>query len=287
MAETTAAYEKGKLYDLPITELKPDPNQPRKSMDPEALEELTASVRTYGIIQPILFRVDGGTPSGQVAGESPEGIAEAGTPYGGPGTLCIVAGERRFAAARQCGLATVPGVCVEGNSAEIALVENLLRQDLTAVEEAEALQRLKEEQKYTDEQLSDVIGKSKATISESLSLNKLPQTIRDACRQDPTVPKNVLVEIARKKQVRGMQTAYEKYQEKAKKAVEGRTKQEKGPETAADVAAWLGKAVAKLRDLDTTAWTEEEKAPFNQTLTDLQAAIQELLNPPAPNKDLA
>ncbi len=273
MAETTAAYEKGKLYDLPITELKPDPNQPRKSMDPEALEELTASVRTYGIIQPILFRVAPATA--QSSALSTQNL------------IFIVAGERRFAAARQVGLATVPGVCVEGNSAEIALVENLLRQDLTAVEEAEALQRLKEEQKYTDEQLSDVIGKARTTISDIMLINRLPVEIRDECRGDRKIAKSVLIEIARKKQVRGMQTAYEKYQEKAKKAAEGRTKQEKGPETAADVAAWLGKAVAKLRDLDTTAWTEEEKAPFNQTLTDLQAAIQELLNPPAPNKDLA
>ncbi len=75
-------------------------------------------------------------------------------------------------------------------------MENLLRQDLNPVEEAEALQRLMDAHAYQQDQLVEIIGKSKATISESLSLNRLPQAIRDECRQDPTVPKNVLVEIA-------------------------------------------------------------------------------------------
>ena len=104
---TTAKYEKGKLYELSIIDLKPDPNQPRKSMDPQALEELTASITRVGIIQPLLFRVDADSSN-----------------------LIIVAGERRFKAAQLAGLTTIPGICVEGNPSEIALVENLLRQDL-------------------------------------------------------------------------------------------------------------------------------------------------------------
>lgn len=136
MADTTAKYEKGKLYDLPINDLKPDPNQPRKSIDPQGQEEMNASVKTYGIIQPILFR--------QGVMVSLSNQDQSNQPV-----LFIVAGERRFKAAQQGGLATVPGICVEGNASEIALVENLLRQDLTAIEEAEALQRLKEEQQYT------------------------------------------------------------------------------------------------------------------------------------------
>ena len=254
----TVAYKKGKLYDLPIIDLKPDPNQPRKSMDPQALEELTASVKRVGIIQPLLFRVD------------------AESPY-----LILVAGERRFKAAQLAGLTTIPGICVEGNPSEIALVENLLRQDLTAIEEAEALQRLKEQQQYTDEQLSGAIGKARTTISDIMLINRLPPEIRDECRGDRKISKNVLIEIARKKQVRGMQTAYEKYKEKVKKAAEGRTKQIKEPETAADATAWLSKAVNRLNGLDASAWTEDEKNTFNETLLNLQETIQALLNPPA------
>lgn len=265
MPDTTATYEKGKLYDVPINDLRPDPNQPRKFIDPQGQEEMNASVRTYGIIQPILFR------QGLMASPS---IQEPPEP-----ALFIVAGERRFLAAREVGLATVPGICVEGNCAEIALVENLLRQDLTAVEEAEALQRLKEEQKYTDEQLSGVIGKARTTISDIILINRLPSEIRDACRGDRKVSKNILIEIARKKQIRGMQTAYEKYQEKVLKAAAGRTKHEKAPETAADVMTWLSKAVWKLQNLDTSTWTEEENGTFKQTLMDLQEAAQQILNP--------
>ena len=265
----TVTYKKGKLYDLPIIDLKPDPNQPRKSMDPQALEELTASVKRVGIIQPLLFRVDAATA--QSSALSTQNL------------LLVVAGERRFKAAQLAGLATVPGICVEGNPSEIALVENLLRQDLTSVEEAEALQRLKEEQQYTDEQLSGVIGKARTTLSDIMLINRLPLEIRDECRGDQKISKSALIEIARKKQVRGMQTAYEKYREKLKKAAEGRTKRSKAPETAADAMTWLSKAVNKLNTVDASAWTEEEKNTFNQTLLNLQEAIQALLNPSAPS----
>jgi hypothetical protein len=79
--------------------------------------------------------------------------------------------------------------------------------------------------------------------------------------------------------VPGIQTAYEKYKKKAKKAAEGRTKQEKEPETAADVMKWLIKAVNKLQGLDTSAWTEDEKGAFNQTPMDLHETIRSILNP--------
>ncbi|MDO8722028.1 MAG: ParB/RepB/Spo0J family partition protein [Syntrophales bacterium] len=144
-----------------------------------------------------------------------------------PDSLFIVAGERRYKAAQQAGLLVLPGICVEGNPAEIALVENMLRQDLTPVEEAEGLQALMTEQKYTQEQLGSIIGKAQNTLSELLSLNKLPQEVRDDCRGDRTISKNALVTIARKKQARGMTTAYIAYKAKQQK---GKTiRQKKDP----------------------------------------------------------
>jgi ParB family chromosome partitioning protein len=249
-------YEKGNLYQIPITDFKPDPDQPRKVIDPDALAELTASIAKFGVIQPLLFRV------------------EAGNPY-----LIIVAGERRYAAAQKAGLFVLPAICVTGDYAEIALIENLQRQDLTAVEEAEALLRLKDEQKYTDEQLAGVIGKARTTLTEMLSLNRLPLAIRNECRGDRKITKSVLIEIARKKQERGMQTAYDNYREKLRKAAEGRTTRVKVPETAADVMEWLGKAIVHLGAVDDSAWSEEEKVAFNQTLLEFEEAIQTRLNP--------
>ena len=133
----TTSYEKGKLYQIPITDLVPDPDQPRKVIDPEALTELVTSIEKFGIIQPILFRH-------------------------AQDRLYIVAGERRYQAARQIGITTLPAIYIEGNYAEISLIENLQRQDLTCVEEAEALERLMKEQNLTQEQLGGIVGKARS-----------------------------------------------------------------------------------------------------------------------------
>ncbi|MDP2268177.1 MAG: hypothetical protein Q8K46_03315, partial [Deltaproteobacteria bacterium] len=136
-----------------------------------------------------------------------------------------------------------------------ALVENLLRQDLTSIEEAEALQRLKDEHKYTDEQLSGVIGKARTTISDIMLINRLPLEIRDECRGDQKIGKSVLIEIARKKQERAMTTAYNAY--KAKQQKKG-TKlgdmmksrppiSRKTVETPGVIIDWVTKTIAKLQ----------------------------------------
>ena len=263
----TTQYEKGKLYDLPLTDLNPDPNQPRKSMDPEALGELVASVKTHGIIQPLLFRT-----GGQISNLSPQG------------TLTIVAGERRYKAAQQAGLTTVPAICVEGNPSEIALVENMLRQDLTPVEEAEGLQSLMTEQNYTQEQLGGIIGKAQNTLSEILSLNKLPQDVRDDCRGDRTISKNALITIAKKKQARSMTSAYIAHKAKQQKkgtdfkSVPPRSKKDPNePDAVFDI---LNKTIAKIQSIDTSTWTNDNKTNFQTSLTNLKTEIDNYLNTP-------
>jgi len=221
MMLATPQYEKGNLYQVPITDLRPDPDQPRKVIDPVALEDLKASIHELGILTPLLFRVD--------AGHDPIS-SEIGIVSQVPtGWLIIVAGERRYEAAKALGMTAVPGICVEGNFAEIALVENLQRQDLTAVEEAEALQRLMTQESYTQEQLGSIVGKARTTVGDILTLNKLPQQIRDACRGDHQITRSVLIEIARRKQERGMLSAWAAYQASLEK---GKTpRQQKDPTT--------------------------------------------------------
>ena len=228
LTTSTPTYEKGQLYQISIVDFQPDPNQPRKSMDPQALAELADSIKS-------------------------------------------VAGERRWAAAQQAGLTVLPAICVEGNTAEIALVENLQRQDLTPVEEAEALGRLQEEQKYTQEQLGGIIGKAQNTLSETLSLNRLPLTIRNECRTDRTIGKKVLIAIAKKKQERGMMTAYNDY--KAKLDKQKAARQKKDPNDPLTLFDLLDKAIAKLQSIDPTAWTEEDKATFQTSLANLKIEI--------------
>ncbi|MCK9391482.1 MAG: ParB/RepB/Spo0J family partition protein [Syntrophales bacterium] len=252
---STPTYEKGKLYYIPIIDFRLDPNQPRKVFDEAALTELTDSIKKHGILQPLLF----------LPGEQ--------------GHLTVVSGERRLAAAKNAGILTIPAMMVDGNPAEIALVENLIRQDLTAVEEAEALQRLMNEQNYNQEQLAGVINKARTTLNEVLSLNRLPLAIRDECRGDRSVSRRTLVEIARRKQERGMLSAWEKYKETVKKQQEGRRKVEKIPPTPPELKKWFDKTRGKLTDADAVDWSNDDRTAVNESLTALREAIDVFLNP--------
>lgn len=281
-------YEKGKLYDINLTDLQADPNQPRKVIDPQALEELTASVTRHGVLVPILFRVgteiEGHDPT-TARPEPVEGQPADTAPQGN--SLYVVAGERRCAAARNAGLTQIPALLVEGKDSEIALVENLLRQYLTPVEEAEALQRLKEEQQYTDEQLGTMIGKARTTINESLSLNKLPQEIRDDCRGDRNLTKTALVEVARKKQARSMTKAYNTL--KAKQEQGRKPREKKDPNQPQALFDMMDKTMTKIRSVDTSVWTDEDKANFQTALTSLKTGIDnyQAAPPSQPSKNLA
>ncbi|EGQ8448163.1 ParB/RepB/Spo0J family partition protein [Vibrio alginolyticus] len=147
----------GELTDLAIGQLQPGVYQPRKDMAPEALEELAASIQSQGIIQPIVVRQ---VESGQFE---------------------IIAGERRWRAARQAGLKRVPCLVkkVEDRAAiAMALIENIQREDLNVIEEAQALERLQDEFTLTHQQVADVIGKSRTTVSNLLRLNQLEADVK-------------------------------------------------------------------------------------------------------------
>lgn len=138
---------------LPVAQLSPSPLQPRKHFDEEALEELAASIREKGVLQPLLVR-----PRGD-------------------GHYEIVAGERRWRAAQAAGLHEVPVIIREltdGQVLEAALIENIQRTDLNPVEEARAFKALIETFSHTQEQLSKVVGKSRSHIANSLRLLGLP-----------------------------------------------------------------------------------------------------------------
>lgn len=252
--QTSVIYEKGKLYELSPNDLQPDPAQPRKVIDAVGLEDITASVAKLGVLQPILFRLD----------------AE--------GSQIIVAGERRVTAARAAGLATVPSVYIaDANYAEVALVENLLRQDLTAVEEAEALQRLMTEQSYTQEQLGVIVGKARTTVGDILTLNKLPQEIRDECRGDRQISRSTLIDIARKKQLRGMMTAYNSYKAKQQKVKGIRQKKDANDPTA--LIDTINKIIVKIKSVDKTSWSVEDTSLFGAALIGLKSEIEKTMTP--------
>jgi len=146
---------------MPLTRLKPNPDQPRRSFPEESLAELAGSLRTHGLIQPIL-------------------VEEAGD-----GSFLIVAGERRFRAAALAGLTEVP-VIVRSfppeKRLEIALIENVQREDLNPVEEAEAYRALMAIDGRSQEEVADVVGKSRSAVANSLRLLRLPESVLAALR---------------------------------------------------------------------------------------------------------
>lgn len=148
------------VQPLAITALVPSPLQPRRHFGPEALADLVASIRAQGIIQPLVVRPSAGKPAAYE----------------------IIAGERRWRAAQQAGLAEVPAVVrniSDRDALAIALVENLQREDLSPIEEAEAYRRLIEEYTLTQEAVAEVIGKSRAQITNTLRLLRLPPEVRE------------------------------------------------------------------------------------------------------------
>ncbi|ADN77987.1 chromosome segregation DNA-binding protein [Ferrimonas balearica DSM 9799] len=149
--------ERESLSQLPVDALRRGVYQPRRDMANDALEELASSIKAQGVIQPIIVR--------QLAGDRYE----------------IIAGERRWRAAQMAGLDTVPCLIkqVEDNAAvAIALIENIQREDLNAMEEAIALKRLADEFELTHAQVAEAVGKSRATVTNLMRLNSLNEEVK-------------------------------------------------------------------------------------------------------------
>ena len=153
------------INEIAIHLIKPNPDQPRTNFNEEALEELATSIREHGIIQPLTVRA-----------------ADAGT-------YMIISGERRYRAAKLAGLDTVPAYVRTANDSQItemALIENIQREDLNAIEIALTFRKLIDQYELTQERLSERIGKKRATIANFLRLLKLPAEVQLGLR-DKTV----------------------------------------------------------------------------------------------------
>ena len=149
------------INEIPVDRIVPNPNQPRHEFDEDALEELAESIRQLGIVQPITLR--------QMDDESYE----------------IIAGERRWRASKLAGLTTIPAyvrTANDENMMQMALVENIQREALNAIEVALAYQKLIEQYHLTQEELSEKVGKRRATVANALRLLKLPAPVQLALR---------------------------------------------------------------------------------------------------------
>lgn len=154
--ETGPSGARPGALQLPIEDILPGDAQPRQRFDDERLKELAASIKSHGVIQPIVVRRRGNQ-------------------------FEIVAGERRWRAAQQAGLTSIPAVISDAapeDALTIALVENLQREDLNPIEEAEAFHRLHTQLGYTQQEIAEAVGKDRTTVANSLRLLKLPQPVR-------------------------------------------------------------------------------------------------------------
>jgi len=147
------------LAQIPITQITPNPYQPRKAFNEASIEELARSVREHGIVQPIVV------------------TRTSGSHYR------LIAGERRLRAAQRAGLQTVPAVIKEllkeGDSLQIALIENIQREDLNPIEEAGAYHQLHDEFGLTQEEISLRVGKERSTVANFLRLLRLPDSVKE------------------------------------------------------------------------------------------------------------
>jgi len=253
-AAARGAVLKGKLYDLSIAALRPDPEQPRKYLDEQALAELQASIVRHGVLQPILVRKGSG------------------------GVYIIVSGERRYQAARLAGLATIPAILTDGNPIEIAIIENLLRENLTAIEEAEAIERLRALNDYQLGDLSAILGKSVSMLSEILSLNRLPAAVKDDCRRDPKSSRGVLVEIARQRDQQKMASLYRKYRESGLTRGEIRKKSARPKRQPAPLnPAFLSACSERLDTLDLVNLADGQKEIVQKELEKLRSVVNRKL----------
>lgn len=145
------------LAEIPISQIQPNPYQPRKTFNEASIEELARSVREHGIVQPLV-------------------VTRAGDKYK------LIAGERRFRAAQKAGLTTVPALIKEmmqeGDALQIALIENIQREDLNPIEEALAYHQLHDEFQLTQEEISKRVGKERSTVANFLRLLKLPDPVK-------------------------------------------------------------------------------------------------------------
>jgi ParB family chromosome partitioning protein len=174
----------GRIVDIEL--IDPNPNQPRQVMGD--LSDLISSITEKGIIEPLIVRQRGDR-------------------------FQIVAGERRYQASIQAGLQELPVIIRDVDDSEVielALIENLQRKDLTAFEEAEALQSLAERYSYTHEDLAKKLGKSRTSITESLTLNGMPQEVRNLCRLADISSKSLLLQVVRQETLAKMTALVER-----------------------------------------------------------------------------
>jgi len=247
-------FETNIVYDLDISSIQPNPYQPRTHFDEKAIDELAESIKQSGLHEPILFCVDA------------------------DGDPVLVAGERRLRAHKKLKKETIPARLTEADPKEVSLIENIVREDITAIEESAAIKALIDEHNYTQKKIAGIIGKSEPTVSEILSIkSKIPTRLfNDIKTKNPTCPRWILLEVAKQTETKKQRAVYNRFDKKGLT----REKFRKGKQTKANpkqpiyIANDLAK---KLEKIDFNGWEEKDKDTLSDSLKNLQSAITRVL----------
>jgi len=237
---------------VPIDQVDPNPNQPRQVMGD--LSELMASIAEKGVIEPLVVRARAGRYQ-------------------------IIAGERRYQAAVQIGLRELPVVVRDVDDTEVielALVENLQRKDLTPFEEAEALHALGERCGYTHEDLARKLGKSRTSITESLTLNQMPEEVKNLCRLADITSKSLLLQIVRQSDPQKMTALIEKMTREGINTRQGLRKATTTKPKAGRPRAFVFNYKAPSRDFNLKLQFKKSQVERDDIIRALTAIIEDL-----------
>lgn len=246
---------------IPVDKIDPNPEQPRTEFGD--LTELTASIAEKGVLEPLLVKPNRLT-----------------------GRWMIIAGERRWRASQRAGLKEVPCVEMEvdeGTVAEIALIENMQRKDLTVWEEADGLLALCEKFGYTHDDVARKVGKSRTTVSEALSIAKIPDDVRQVCRDADVSAKSVLLQIVRQPDDDSMRRLAKEIATKGLKRDDAREarRQEMGPRVVPDSKPYVFKYASPEKDFNVEVRFKVPHVTDAEVALILRAVADEIDDEPA------
>lgn len=243
----------GQRYEIPIVDLDPNPAPHRKFINADSLDDLKKSIVDIGLLHPLTFTEKNGQ-------------------------FVIVSGERRFWACKNAGMDLIPAVYVDRDLLKISLAENFQREDLTPMERAELVLQLKTDGNLLLSEIAEQIRMSVPSVSELLSLNRLPEDIKSECRKNPDFVLTRLVAIAKAADEKNMRRLFKAYRQELEAKNNGNAPRRgtRGTRGMSGIIARIGGTITEIVNVDISKYTGQDGDKFVSKLNELERSIQEI-----------